>query len=161
MKFKKIIEELKDYIVQINFDDFVDIYMSFPSDWDMTPFFDDNQVYILENPKKTFEDNDRVYNIYQFILKSVDYTDELFNILVQIKNTFLEREKMIFELNKKLEQEKKELEENINKKINSIRTTQSNKKQKNEITEKIEEVEELKNIDSTMSISEIMTNYNK
>jgi ABC-type multidrug transport system fused ATPase/permease subunit len=161
MKFKKIIEELKDYIVQINFDDFVDIYMSFPSDWDMTPFFDDNQVYILENPKKTFEDNDRVYNIYQFILKSVDYTDELFNILVQIKNTFLEREKMFFELNKKLEQEKKELEENINKKINSIRTTQSNKKQKNEITEKIEEVEELKNIDSTMSISEIMTNYNK
>jgi hypothetical protein len=161
MKFKKIIEELKDYIVQINFDDFVDVFMSFPSDWDMTPFFDENQVYILENPKKTFEDNGRVYNIYQFILKSVDYTDELFNILVQIKNTFLEREKMIFELNKKLEQEKKELEENINKKINSIRTTQSNKKQKNEITEKIEEVEELKNIDSTMSISEIMTNYNK
>ena len=155
MKFKKIIEELKDYIVQINFDDFVDVFMSFPSDWDMTPFFDENEVYILENPKKSFEDNGRTYNIYQFLLKSVDYTDDLFNILVQIKNTFLEREKMFFELNKKLEQEKRELEENINKKINSIRTTQSPKKPKNEITEKIEEVNELKNID------DIMTTYSK
>lgn len=155
MKFKKIIEELKDYIVQINFDDFVDVYMSFPSDWDMTPFFDENEVYILENPKKSFEDNGREYNIYQFLLKSIDYTDELFNILVQIKNTFLEREKMIFELTKKLEQEKRELEENINKKINSIRTTPSTKKPKNEIVEKIEEVNELKNID------DIMTTYSK
>jgi len=155
MKFKKIIEELKDYIVQINFDDFVDVYMSFPSDWDMTPFFDENEVYILENPKKTFENDGRIYNIYQFILKSVDNTDDLFNILVQIKNTFLEREKMLFELNKKLEQEKKELEENINKKINSIRTTPSTKKPKNEIVEKIEEVNELKSID------DIMTIYNK
>jgi hypothetical protein len=155
MKFKKIIEELKNYIVQINFDDFVDVYMSFPSDWDITPFFDDNEVYILENPKKTFEDSGRQYNIYQFILKSVDYTDDLFNILVQIKNTFSEREKMIFELNQKLEQEKKELEESINKKINSIRTTPLPKKPKNEIVEKIEEVNELKNID------DIMTIYNK
>ena len=155
MKFKKIIEELKDYIVQINFDDFVDIYMSFPSDWDMTPFFDENEVYILENPKKTFENDGRIYNIYQFILKSVDNTDDLFNILVQIKNTFLEREKMLFELNKKLEQEKKELEENISKKINSLRGIQSAKKPKNEIVEKIEEVNELKNID------DIMTIYNK
>jgi uncharacterized coiled-coil DUF342 family protein len=165
MKFKKIIEELKDYIVQINFDDFVDVYMSFPSDWDITPFFDENEVYILENPKKTFEDNGRVYNIYQFLLKSVDHTDELFNILVQLKNTFLEREKMLFELNKKLDQEKRELEENINKKINSLRGTQSNKKTKNEIVEKIQEVEELKNIPlpngDTMSISDIMTTYNK
>ena len=155
MKFKKIIEELKDYIVQINFDDFVDVFMSFPSDWDMTPFYEENEVYILENPKKSFDDNGRTYNIYQFLLKSVDYTDDLFNILVQIKTTFLEREKMIFELNKKLEQEKKELEESINKKINSIRTTPSTKKPKNEIVEKIEEVNELKNID------DIMTIYNK
>jgi hypothetical protein len=165
MKFKKIIEELKDYIVQINFDDFVDVYMSFPSDWDITPFFDENEVYILENPKKSFEDNGRTYSIYQFLLKSIDHTDELFNILVQLKNTFLEREKMLFELNKKLEQEKRELEENINKKINSLRGVQQNKKTKNEIVEKIEEVEELKNmslpIDNTISISEIMTNYNK
>jgi hypothetical protein len=48
----------------------------------MTPFFDENEVYILENPKKTFEDSGRQYNIYQFLLKSVDYTDDLFNILV-------------------------------------------------------------------------------
>jgi hypothetical protein len=129
--------------------------MSFPSDWDMTPFYEENEVYILENPKKSFDDNGRTYNIYQFLLKSVDYTDDLFNILVQIKTTFLEREKMIFELNKKLEQEKKELEESINKKINSIRTTPSTKKPKNEIVEKIEEVNELKNID------DIMTIYNK
>lgn len=155
MKFKKIIEELKDYLVQINFDDFVDIYMSFPSDWDMTPFFDENEVYILENPKKTFEDNGRQYNIYQFLLKSVDHTDELFNILVQIKNTFLEREKMLFELNQKIEQEKQQLEENISKKINSLRGIQSVKKPKNEIVEKIEEVNELKSID------DIMTIYNK
>jgi hypothetical protein len=155
MKFKKIIEELKNYIVQINIDDFVDVYMSFPTDWDMSPFFDENEVYLLENPKKTFEDDGRKYNIYQFILKSIDYTDDFFNILVQIKNTFLEREKMIFELNQKLEQEKKELEENINKKINSIRSTQSPKKPKNEIVEKIEEVSELKNID------DIMTTYSK
>ena len=59
---------------------------------------------------------------------------------------------MIFELNKKLEQEKRELEENINKKINSIRTTPSTKKPKNEIVEKIEEVNELKNIDDIMTI---------
>lgn len=155
MKFKKIIEELKDYIVQINFDDFVDIYMSFPSDWDMTPFFDENEVYILENPKKTFEDNGRQYNIYQFLLKSVEHTDDLFNILVQLKNTFLEKEKMLFELNQKLEQERRQVEDNINKKINSLRGGQSTKKQKNEIVEKIEEVNELKNID------DIMTIYNK
>jgi len=155
MKFKKIIEELKDYIIQINFDDFIDIYMSFPSDWDMEPFFEENEVYILENPKKPFEENGREYNIYQFILKSVDYTDDLFNIILQIKNTFIEREKMFFELNKKVEQEKRELEENINKKINSIRTTPSIKKPKNEIIEKIEEVDELKNID------DIMTSYSK
>lgn len=155
MKFKKIIEELKEYIIQINFDDFIDIYMSFPSDWDMEPFFEDNEVYILEDAKKPFEDNGRHYNIYQFILKSVDYTDDLFNILVQIKNTFIEREKMFFELNKKVEQEKRELEENINKKINSIRTTPSTKKPKNEIVEKIEEVNELKSID------DIMTSYSK
>jgi hypothetical protein len=155
MKFKKIIEELKDYIVQINFDDFVDVFMSFPSDWDITPFFDENEVYILENPKKSFDDNGRTYNIYQFLLKSIEHTDDLFNILVQIKTTFLEREKMIFDLNKKLEQEKRELEENINKKINSIRTSQSTKKPKNEIIEKIEEVNELKNID------DIMTTYSK
>lgn len=155
MKFKKIIEELKDYIVQINFDDFVDVYMSFPSDWDLTPFFDENEVYILENPKKTFEDDGRQYNIYQFLLKSIDHTDELFNILVQIKNTFLEREKMLFELNQKLEKEKKELEDNISKKINSLRGIQQVKKPKNEIVEKIEEVNELKNID------DIMTIYNK
>jgi hypothetical protein len=162
MKLKKIIEELKNYIVQINFDDFVDVYMSFPSDWDLTPFFDENEVYILENPKKTFEDEGRQYNIYQFLLKSIDYTDDLFNILVEIKNTFLEREKMIFELNQKLEQEKRQLEDNINKKINSIRGDNKKvKKQKSEIVEKIEEVEELKNIDNTLSISEIMTNYNK
>ena len=67
----------------------------------------------------------------------------------------LEREKMIFELNQKLEQEKRELEENISKKINSIRTTPSPKKPKNEIIEKIEEVNELKNID------DIMTTYSK
>jgi hypothetical protein len=152
MKFKKIIEELKNYIVQINFDDFVDVYVSFPSDWDMSPFFEDNEVYLLENSKKTFEDEGRTYNIYQFILKSVDYTDDLFNILVQIKNTFLEREKMLFELNKKLEQEKKELEENISKKINSLRGSQTPKKPKNEIVEKIEEVNELKNIDDIMTI---------
>jgi len=162
MKLKKIIEELKNYIVQINFDDFVDVYMSFPSDWDLTPFFDENEVYILENPKKSFEDEGRQYNIYQFLLKSIDYTDDLFNILVEIKNTFLEREKMIFELNQKLEQEKKQLEDSINKKINSIRgDNKKTKKQKSEIVEKIEEVEELKNIDTTLSISEIMTNYNK
>lgn len=155
MKFKKIIEELKDYIVQINFDDFVDVYMSFPSDWDLTPFFDENEVYILENPKKTFEDSGRQYNIYQFLLKSVDHTDELFNILVQIKNTFLEREKMLFDLNQKLEKEKKELEDSISKKINSLRGTQQPKKPKNEIVEKIEEVNELKNID------DIMTTYSK
>jgi hypothetical protein len=155
MKFKKIIEELKDYIVQINFDDFVDVFMSFPSDWDITPFFDENEVYILENPKKSFDDNGRTYNIYQFLLKSIEHTDDLFNILVQIKTTFLEREKMIFDLNKKVEQEKRELEENINKKINSIRTSQSTKKPKNEIIEKIEEVDELKNID------DIMTTYSK
>jgi len=155
MKFKKIIEELKNYIVQINFDDFIDVYVSFPSDWDITPFFDENEVYILENPKKTFEDNGREYNIYQFILKSVDHTDELFNILVQIKNTFLEREKMLFELNQKLQQEKQQLEESINKKINSLRGHQLTKKPKNEIVEKIEEVNELKNID------DIMTIYNK
>jgi hypothetical protein len=155
MKFKKIIEELKDYIVQINFDDFVDVYMSFPSDWDLTPFFDENEVYILENPKKTFEDNGRQYNIYQFLLKSIDHTDELFNILTQIKNTFLEREKMLFELNQKLEKEKKELEDNISKKINSLRGIQQVKKPKNEIVEKIEEVNELKSID------DIMTIYNK
>jgi hypothetical protein len=155
MKFKKIIEELKDHIVQINFDDFVDVYMSFPSDWDLTPFFDENEVYILENPKKSFEDNGRQYNIYQFLLKSVEHTDELFNILVQIKNTFLEREKMLFDLNQKLEKEKKELEDNISKKINSLRGVQQTKKPKNEIVEKIEEVDELKNID------DIMTIYNK
>ena len=74
MKLKKIIEELKNYIVQINFDEFVDEYMSFPSDWDLTPFFDENEVYILENPKKSFEDEGRKYNIYQFLLKSIDYT---------------------------------------------------------------------------------------
>jgi len=72
---------------------------------------------------------------------------------------------MLFELNKKLDQEKRELEENINKKINSLRGVQSNKKTKNEIVEKIQEVEELKNIplpvDNTMSISDIMTTYNK
>jgi hypothetical protein len=161
MKLKKIIEELKDYIVQINFDDFVDIYMSFPSDWDITPFFDENEIYILENPKKTFEDNGKKYNIYQFILKSIEHTDELFNILIQIKNTFLEKEKMLFELNKKIEQEKRELEESINKKIDSLRGVQKNKKSKNEIIERIEEVEEFKNIDNAMSINEIMTNYNK
>jgi hypothetical protein len=162
MKLKKIIEELKNYIVQINFDDFVDVYVSFPSDWDMTPFYDENEIYILENPKKSFEDEGRKYNIYQFLLKSIDYTDDLFNILIDIKNTFLEREKMIFELNQKLEQEKKELEDSISKKINSIRGENKKvKKQKSEIVEKIEEVEELKNIDTTMSISEIMTNYNK
>lgn len=155
MKFKKIIEELKEYIVQINFEDFINIYVSFPSDWDITPFFDDNEIYILENPKKSFEDNGRQYDIYQFILKSVDYTDDLFNILVQIKNTFLEREKMLFELNQKLQQEKQQLEENINKKINSLRGVQQNKKPKNEIVEKIEEVNELKNID------DIMTTYSK
>jgi hypothetical protein len=155
MKFKKIIEELKNYIVQINFDDFVDIYMSFPSDWDITPFYDDNDVYILENPKKTFEDNGRKYSIYQFILKTTEQTDELFNILVQIKNTFLEREKMLFELNEKLQQEKQQLEENINKKINSLRGANSNKKTKNEIIENIQEVSEMKNID------DIMTIYNK
>jgi hypothetical protein len=156
MKFKKIIEELKDYIVQINFDDFVDIYVSFPSDWDMTPFTDENEVYILEDPKKTFEDNGRVYNIYQFLLKSIDHTDDLFNILVQIKNTFLEREKMIFELNQKLEQEKRQLEENINKKINSLRGgVSTGKKEKTVIEEKIEEVDQLKSID------DIMTIYNK
>ena len=156
MKFKKIIEELKNYIVQINFDDFIDVYMSFPSDWDMTPFFDENEVYILENPKKTFEDNGRQYTIYQFLLKSVEHTDELFTILSQIKSTFLEREKMLFDLNKKVEQEKRELEENISKKINSLRGVQTNtKKQKTEIVEKIEEVNELKSID------DIMTIYNK
>lgn len=155
MKFKKIIEELKEYIVQINFEDFINIYVSFPSDWDITPFFDDNEIYILENPKKSFEDNGRQYDIYQFILKSVDYTDDLFNILVQIKNTFLEREKMLFELNQKLQQEKQQLEENISKKINSLRGVQQNKKPKNEIVEKIEEVNELKNID------DIMTTYSK
>ena len=156
MKFKKIIEELKEYIVQINFDDFVDVYVSFPSDWDITPFYDENEVYILENPKKTFEDNGRVYNIYQFLLKNIDHTDELFNILVQIKNTFLEKEKMIFELNQKVEQEKRQLEETINKKINSLRgVTNTGKKPKNEIVEKIEEVNELKSID------DIMTIYNK
>jgi len=155
MKFKKIIEELKNYIVQINFDDFVDIYMSFPSDWDITPFYDDNDVYILENPKKTFEDNGRKYSIYQFILKTTEQTDELFNTLVQIKNTFLEREKMLFELNEKLQQEKQQLEENINKKINSLRGVNSNKKTKNEIIENIQEVSEMKNID------DIMTIYNK
>jgi hypothetical protein len=88
-------------------------------------------------------------------LKSVDHTDELFNILVQIKNTFLEREKMLFELNQKLQQEKQQLEESINKKINSLRGHQLSKKPKNEIVEKIEEVNELKNID------DIMTIYNK
>ena len=156
MKFKKIIEELKEYIVQINFDDFVDVYVSFPSDWDITPFYDENEVYILENPKKTFEDNGRTYNIYQFLLKNVDHTDELFNILVQIKNTFLEKEKMINELNQKVEQEKRQLEETISKKINSLRgVTTTGKKPKNEIVEKIEEVNELKNID------DIMTIYNK
>jgi hypothetical protein len=156
MKFKKIIEELKEYIVQINFDDFVDVYVSFPSDWDITPFYDDNEVYILENPKKTFEDNGRNYNIYQFLLKNVEHTDELFNILVQIKNTFLEKEKMINELNQKVEQEKRQLEETISKKINSLRgVTTTSKKPKNEILEKIEEVNELKNID------DIMTIYNK
>jgi hypothetical protein len=155
MKLKKIIEELKDYIVQINFDDFVDVYMSFPSDWDLTPFFDENEIYILENPNKTFEDGGRQYNIYQFLLKSIDHTDELFNILVQIKNTFLEREKMLFELNQKLEKEKKELEDSISKKINSLRGIQQPKKPKNEIVEKIEEVNELKSID------DIMTIYNK
>ena len=87
---------------------------------------------------------------------TVDYTDELFNILTQIKNTFLEREKMIFELNKKIDQEKKELEANISKKIDSLRgNAQSKKKQKTEIEEKIEEVDQLKNID------DIMTIYNK
>lgn len=166
MKLKKIIEELKNYIVQINFDEFVDVYMSFPSDWDLTPFFDENEVYILENPKKSFEDEGRKYNIYQFLLKSIDYTDDLFNILVEIKSTFLEREKMIFELNQKLEQEKRQLEDNISKKINSIRGDNKKlKKQKSEIIEKIEEVDELKNlslpIDKPMSINEIMTNYNK
>jgi hypothetical protein len=156
MKLKKIIEELKEYIVQINFDDFVDVYVSFPSDWDLTPFYDENEVYILENPKKTFEDNGRQYTIYQFLLKSVEHTDELFTILSQIKSTFLEREKMLFDLNKKVEQEKRELEENINKKINSLRGVQTNtKKQKTEIVEKIEEVNELKSID------DIMTIYNK
>jgi hypothetical protein len=156
MKFKKIIEELKEYIVQINFDDFVDLYVSFPSDWDITPFYDDNEVYILENPKKTFEDNGRNYNIYQFLLKNVEHTDELFNILVQIKNTFLEKEKMINELNQKVEQEKRQLEETISKKINSLRgVTTTSKKPKNEILEKIEEVDQLKNID------DIMTIYNK
>ena len=156
MKLKKIIEELKEYLVQINFDDYVDVYVSFPSDWDMTPFYDENEVYILENPKKTFEDNGRQYNIYQFLLKSVEHTDELFTILSQIKSTFLEREKMLFELNKKVEQEKRELEESISKKINSLRGVQTpNKKQKTEIVEKIEEVNELKSID------DIMTIYNK
>jgi hypothetical protein len=156
MKFKKIIEELKEYIVQINFDDFVDLYVSFPSDWDITPFYDENEVYILENPKKTFEDNGRKYNIYQFLLKNVEHTDELFNILVQIKNTFLEKEKMINELNQKVEQEKRQLEETISKKINSLRgVTTTGKKPKNEIVEKIEEVNKLKNID------DIMTIYNK
>jgi hypothetical protein len=156
MKFKKIIEELREYIVQINFDDFVDLYVSFPSDWDITPFYDENEVYILENPKKTFEDNGRKYNIYQFLLKNVEHTDELFNILVQIKNTFLEKEKMINELNQKVEQEKRQLEETISKKINSLRgVTTTSKKPKNEIVEKIEEVNELKNID------DIMTIYNK
>lgn len=156
MKFKKIIDELKEYLVQINFDDFVDIYVSFPSDWDMTPFYDENEVYILENPKKSFEDNGRVFSIYQFLLKSEDHTDELFNILIQIKNTFLEREKMLFELNQKLEQEKKQLEESINKKIQSLRGVQTQqKKQKSIIEEKIEEVNELKNID------DIMTTYSK
>lgn len=147
MKFKKIIEELKSHIVQINFDDFVDVYVSFPSDWDMTPFYDENEVYILENPKKTFEDDGKQYNIYQFLLKSVEYTDDLFNILIQIKNTFLEKEKMIFELNKKLEEEKKTLEESISKKINSLRgNTLPSKKPKTEIVEKIEEVNDLKGI---------------
>ena len=156
MKFKKIIEELKEYIVQINFDDFVDVYVSFPSDWDITPFYDENEVYILENSKKTFEDNGREYNIYQFLLKNIDHTDELFNILVQIKNTFLEKEKMIFELNQKVEQEKRQLEETISKKINSLRgVTTTGKKPKNDIVEKIEEVNKLKSID------DIMTIYNK
>jgi hypothetical protein len=156
MKFKKIIEELKEYIVQINFDDFVDLYVSFPSDWDITPFYDENEVYILENPKKTFEDNGKQYNIYQFLLKSIEHTDELFNILIQIKNTFLEKEKMIFELNQKVEQEKRQLEETISKKINSLRgVTTTGKKPKNEILEKIEEVNKLKSID------DIMTIYNK
>jgi len=156
MKLKKIIEELKEYLVQINFDDYVDVYVSFPSDWDLTPFYDENEVYILENPKKTFEDNGRQYTIYQFLLKSVEHTDELFTILSQIKSTFLEREKMLFDLNKKVEQEKRELEENISKKINSLRGIQTNtKKQKTEIVEKIEEVNELKSID------DIMTIYNK
>jgi hypothetical protein len=155
MKLKKIIEELKNYIVQINFDDFIDVYMSFPSDWDITPFFDDNEIYILENPKKSFEDNGREYKIYQFILKSIDYTDDLFNVIMQIKNTFLEREKIIFELNQKIEHEKRELEENINKKINSIRTTPLTKKTKNDVLEKNEEISELKSID------DIMTTYSK
>jgi predicted transcriptional regulator len=92
-------------------------------------------------------DNGKIYNIYQFLLKSVDHTDDLFNILVQIKSTFLEREKMIFELNQKVEQEKRQLEENINKKINSLRgVTSTSKKQKNEVVEKIEEVDDLKGI---------------
>ena len=113
----------------------------------MTPFYDENEVYILENPKKTFEDDGKQYNIYQFLLKSVEYTDDLFNILIQIKNTFLEKEKMIFELNKKLEEEKKTLEESISKKINSLRgNTLPSKKPKTEIVEKIEEVNDLKGI---------------
>jgi predicted alpha/beta-fold hydrolase len=53
------------------------------------------------------------------------------------------------------EKEKKELEDSISKKINSLRGTQQPKKPKNEIVEKIEEVNELKSID------DIMTIYNK
>jgi hypothetical protein len=68
----------------------------------------------------------------------------------------LEKEKMIFELNQKVEQEKRQLEETINKKINSLSgVTTTGKKPKNEILEKIEEVNELKSID------DIMTIYNK
>ena len=114
MKLKKILEELKNYIIQITFDDFMHVFIAFPKDWDMTSFFDDNEVYILENSKKTFEENNKIYTIYEFILKSNDFVDDLFNIIIQIKNTFLEKEKMLFELNKKVEQEKLDLERIVN-----------------------------------------------
>lgn len=155
MKLKKILEELKNYIIQVTFDDFMHVFIAFPKDWDMTSFFDDNEVYILENSKKTFEENNKIYTIYEFILKSNDFVDDLFNIIIQIKNTFLEKEKMLFELNKKVEQEKLDLERIVNEKINNLRGTQLNKKPKNDLIQKLEETTESKSID------DIMTSYSK
>jgi hypothetical protein len=120
MNLQELKKELNDYIIKIEFDDYLQIIVAFPISWDIYQLMEDNSLYAIQKLNKTYEDNNITYSLYTLSIVDDNNINKVCEIILNIKNVFIAKELRLLELEQKLLEEKNKISLDFDEKIKEL-----------------------------------------